>query len=272
MKKDIEWLNNEVEKRIKKIKTDEVSFAGSDYFDEGYIHGMRDVQSIANQLDEPEVLSQKWIDKHTEHHEYIGYAGVPVDDLQNLLVPEQEITFEQAHDKLREESILSEKSFGYYWNCISDNVEIDEPGNLLVPQQELPVIPKFVAEFLIGKEDYTLYELFDDEWLYKEHDRVAKWLYDNDELTNKQRETDLVFARKNGYTVEEEQKYRVIDRHKVYLLAKEEERNKVETVAKLVEFYGHEHVELNYHLTEQEIKDYDKRYFAFAVKVEEMEE
>ena len=56
--KNIEWLNNEVEKRIKKIKTDEVSFAGSDFFDEGYIHGMRDAQAIANQLDEPEVLSQ----------------------------------------------------------------------------------------------------------------------------------------------------------------------------------------------------------------------
>ena len=70
----------------------------------------------------------------------------------------------------------------------------------------------------------------------------------------------------------EEQKYHVIDRHKVYLLVKEEERNKVETVAKIVEFYGHEHVELNYQLTEQEIKDYDPRYWAFAKPVEELEE
>ena len=81
--KNINWLNNEVEKRIKKIKTDEVSFAGSDFFDEGYIHGMRDVQAIANQLDEPEVLSQElpvipkfvaeWIEKYVEY----GYDLYP---------------------------------------------------------------------------------------------------------------------------------------------------------------------------------------------------
>ena len=169
MKKDFDWLKENVQKRLDKLPRTSGGL---------YIEGSRDAYRLAlkdiNQLDEPEV------------------------------------TFEQAYDKLREGSILSEKSFDYYWNCISDNVEIDEPGNLLVPKQELPVIPKFVAEFLIGKEDYMLYELLDDEWLYKEHDRVAKWLYDNDELTNKQREIDLVMARDRGYLVEEEPKYRVI--------------------------------------------------------------
>ena len=70
---------------------------------------------------------------------------------------------------------------------------------------------------------------------------------------------------------EEEQKYCVIDRHKYYLLAKEEEHNKVATVAELVESYGHE-LDINYNLTEQEIKDYDPRYWAFAKPIEEMEE
>ena len=85
--------------------------------------------------------------------------------------------------------------------------EVIEERKDNAPKQELPTIPKFVAEFLIGKEDYMLYELLDDEWLYKEHDRVAKWLYDNDELTNKQREIDLVMARDRGYTIEKEQPY-----------------------------------------------------------------
>ena len=68
----------------------------------------------------------------------------------------------------------------------------------------------------------------------------------------------------------EEPKYRVIDSHKVYLLAKEEDRNKVETVAKFIELYGYDHAELDYNLTEQEIKDYDERYIPFMVPVDEV--
>ena len=104
------------------------------------------VLGILNQLDEPEVLSSDWIGKNVEYAYFDMLDGsgrlssataiIRPKKLQNLLVPEQEITFEQAHDKLREESILSERSFDYYWNCINDNVEIDEPGNLLVPKQE----------------------------------------------------------------------------------------------------------------------------------------
>ena len=69
---------------------------------------------------------------------------------------------------------------------------------------------------------------------------------------------------------QEEQKYCVIDRHKYYLLAKEKEHNKVATVAELVEFYGHG-LDINYNLTEQEIKDYDPRYVPFMVPVEEVD-
>ena len=69
------------------------------------IECMRDFVDDLNQLDEPEVLSQEWIDKHAEHHEYIGYAGVPVDDLQNLLVPKQEKVdraYKDGYEKGRE--------------------------------------------------------------------------------------------------------------------------------------------------------------------------
>ena len=45
---------------------------------------------LAEELDEIEVLSEEFIDKHAEYHEYLGYAVVPVADLQNLLVPKQE--------------------------------------------------------------------------------------------------------------------------------------------------------------------------------------
>ena len=183
---------------------------------------MKDFVSDLNQLDESEVLSQEWIERNTS----------PVDDEGRLFVWKSDLQ------------------------------------NLLVPKQELPVIPKFVAE-TIEEDKERGYDVYDSIDLIIETDgggilSISDWVAINIDK----------YARAwlNGYTVEE-QKYHVIDSHKVYLLAKEEEeRNKVETVAKLVEFYGHEHVELNYQLTEQEIKDYDERYFAFAVKVEELEE
>ena len=246
VKKDMDWLNNELEKVIKAVESDDIYFAGKKDYDEGYIDGIRDVQSIVNQLDEPETveqttrllenvlkenkrlgklleekheewfelmdeinnqekLSKEWLDKHSNGPNRSQYVWL--DDLKELLVPKQEITFDQAYEKLREESILSEKSFDYYWNCINDDVEIDEPGNLLVPKQELPVIPNYVAEFLIGKEDYMLYELLDDEFIYDNHDELARWLYNNDEKTNKERELNLVLAQRYGYEVEMEPKY-----------------------------------------------------------------
>ena len=95
-----------------------------------------DVLREIDQLDEPEVLSAEWIEGNTSPVDDEGRLYIWKRDLENLLVPKQEITFDQVRDKLREESILSEKSFDYYWNCINDNVEIDEPGNLIVPKQE----------------------------------------------------------------------------------------------------------------------------------------
>src|SRR5699024_12079491 len=92
MSKGIEWLKEEVEKRIKTIESDNISFVGSEYYDEGYIDGMRDVLYRINQLDEPEVLSQEWLDENKSSWTKLKIDGyyIPVEKLQNLLVPKQE--------------------------------------------------------------------------------------------------------------------------------------------------------------------------------------
>lgn len=54
VKKDMDWLNNELEKVIKDVESDDISFAGKDDYDEGYIDGIRDVQSIIHRLVETE--------------------------------------------------------------------------------------------------------------------------------------------------------------------------------------------------------------------------
>lgn len=275
------------------------------------------VQSIFDQIDKPETLSQEWIDKNVVHVRGLGDI-IEAEAVKNILVPEQEITFEQVYDKLREESILSEKSFDYYWNCISDNVEIDEPGNLLVPKQEITYEDalKAIAEN-IGTDEFSIglylealnnnekYEFLTEKWIedntspVDDEGRLYVWKRDlQNVIVPKQEELEvkiqeLIEAYKqedgaysnpeNGWIggfiedlknlLEEEQKYYIRDQHGVYLLAKNHrEQGKVQTVAEIVEQYGIEEIELDYELTEQEIKEYDPRYWAFAKPIEELEE
>ena len=76
VKKDKEWMKEELGKLRRAGVID--------------IWAYRNLWIIANQLDEPEVLSQKWIDENEEQEEMYGSYGVSVDKLQNLLVPKQE--------------------------------------------------------------------------------------------------------------------------------------------------------------------------------------
>ena len=84
--KDIEWLKEETNKILRDKVTD-----GINYYD--YMALKSAVDELINQLDEPEVLSQKWID---EHAKAVAYDGMPdqtevvyVDDLQNLLLSQE---------------------------------------------------------------------------------------------------------------------------------------------------------------------------------------
>lgn len=94
VKKNIEWLKEKVQKRIDKLPG---TYSGL------YIEGSRDAYHLAlkdiDQLDEPEVLSQEWIDECSYNiEEYWQVAdmmdgpqyAVSVENLQNLLVPKQE--------------------------------------------------------------------------------------------------------------------------------------------------------------------------------------
>lgn len=165
MKKDIEWLKEEIGE-LPCVDTVFIS-DGLSYMDSAV--PVLPVYDLINQLDEPEkpVELQELIEKYSKDSMSTYDVKVErekfVNDLQNLLVPKQEITFEQAHDKLREESILSVKSFDYYWNCINDNVEIDEPGNLLVPDQreQLEIAYKDIlerGEFWFDDKKYVVVE------------------------------------------------------------------------------------------------------------------
>ena len=182
---------------------------------------LREVLQKLGHLDEPEVLSQEWIDDNSVYASFDGLTGeyVHVDDLQNLLVP----------------------------------------------KQELPVIPNYVAKWIsVHHEQFDLYpalKRLENNALSWED--VYEWYRKN---TRK-----FVSAYLTGkYEVEEEQKYYVLDTEDIPMLVRTHGVvNRANTHLSIHEKGRNtEH----YQLTEQEIKDYDERYFAFAVKVEELEE
>jgi len=177
------------------------------------------VKHKINQLDEPEVLSQEWIDEHkvarvNNLRKMTMDDVVPVEKLQGILVPKQE---EIKVSKMWHDVIAQNKEEGHSlrWTLnYIDNLNVNDVDD------------------------------FAKAWL----------AYPNIEI-------------------EEEPKYYVLDKENATLLKKSAVG---EGIAKSVgtNIYNAKSWknEEEYQLTEQEIKDYDPRYWAFAVKVEELEE
>ena len=144
-------------------------------------------------------------------------------------------------------------------------VRVEHLQNLLVPKQELPVIPKFVADYIddrkeVGFPIYQAIRIVREDSRF-EHSHLREWLW-----TNKGQET-FVRAWLDGFTIEEEQKY-YVDLESAAYVAKWEGNGQVDIYTDGIS--GSDEYEL--HLTEREIKDYDKRFWPFAVNVKELEE
>ena len=164
------------------------------WFEDDKLYVGEYVKHKINRLDEPEALSQEWIEKNK--FEVNGWnEAVHVEDLQNLLVPKQ--------------------------------------GELETKIQEL------IESY---KQEEGAYSNPENGW-------ISGFIEDLKNL------------------VEKEQKYYV----------------DLDTAAYVAKWNGNDQVdiytdgisgsdEFEFHLTEQEIKDYDERFWPFAVKVEESEE
>lgn len=151
MKRDFEWLKGEIAKRMIELEP----YRADKLRDERY-KTLRSVAQKLNQLDEPEVLSQEWLNNNSVN---------------------------ASHDGVTEEYI-----------------HVVDLKNLIVPKQDLPVIPKYVAEWIeeVKDRERTLYGAMSE--CPRE---VDYWLIDGD-CSNQE-----TFARAwmDGYTVEKEQKY-----------------------------------------------------------------
>lgn len=142
-------------------------------------------------------------------------------------------------------------------------VSVENLQNLLVPKQEKVEVPRFVADILKSKTFDSLstafIELFSANAGHYYGEDVCKWIVSNEEA----------FARAwlDGYEVEKEQKYYVLDTEDIPMLVKSYgDVNRANTHLSIHEKGRNtEH----YQLTEQEIKGYDPRYMTFAKPVEE---
>lgn len=142
MKKDIEWLKDRLESlretdmRMRKLY--EPNSVEHRHFN-GRLAAIDEVSDFIDELDEPEVLSQEWIDKNVVHVR--GFGDIfKAEDVEGVLVPKKEVLSQEWID---------EHKYRY------DNIEvvgIKDLQNLLVPKQELPVIPQWVADSIESKK------------------------------------------------------------------------------------------------------------------------
>ena len=198
--KNIEWLKREIHKELESWHGVEGGIDGD---------GINEIMLLINQLDEPEVLSHKWISENVEYAYFDMLDGsgrlssataiIKPKKLQNLLVPKQEeITEEQAWEVIR----------GKYGDeVLQNNIDyVESQGYVVI---EKPTVPQFVADWHVQNKYYLLGAKF-ERIADSEDKRVVDWYRQcsgrhNNKLSNAQETIalmDLV-----GYEVEEEQRY-----------------------------------------------------------------
>lgn len=190
MKKDIEWLKREIYKELEAwhgveggIDEDGINeiMLLINQFEESKVKQLyekiselesyndeliRDNNQLRNEIDNQEVLSSDWIDEHKKRKFF-------------------------DFDEYRTEVIL-----------------VEDLQNLLVPKQELPVIPKFVADWIESRENnypsdvIGVYLRMNELSANKQTREVLRWVHES-----KLNRGSFARAWLDGYTVGEEQKY-----------------------------------------------------------------
>lgn len=123
------------------------------------------------------------------------------------------------------------------------------------------VVPDFVAEW-IESPDRDLYDMY----VWERPKNVYEWTFGEEDSLENSRYKDLLDAIDNGYEVEEEQRYYVLDSDDIPLLERVD--NQAQKTITRLSIHEKGRDTSRFKLTEQEIKDYDKRFWSFAAEVE----
>ena len=180
--------------------------------------------------------------------------------INELDEPDQDINV--AYDLLAKITTLSQEDFDLYWNCINDGVAVSEL------KQDKVVIPQFVADYYETVKHLVLSAQF-DKFKYAPDKKVWNWYRECEgEYPNPEANAQLVIAmiKLGRYEVEKEKRYTACfapigTRQGVYLY-RENGSIKVGDNMKVYDKNKQE-----YHLTEQEIRNRDERFWDFAEEV-----
>lgn len=270
MKKDIEWLNNEIATEMIQLEPNR-----KERWSDIRYQTLRSVAQKLDQLDELEVLSYEWIDSNSVNASSDGVTEeyVHVDDLENLIIPkeESEVTLNRAFEKIAEAYPMTKEEVCRHLEKFVAHGGKVTYGEQEVLSQELPVVPTWFDEWwkdVYKGEGNLLHNIaqFHDKLYSSETREMYNYINTPD---NKKKLLNIIINELD-YVVEDEQKYFVSSRESVgfWFLSKNNDNEVVIGTNK--DYYDRKWESLK--LTEEEIKDYDSRYWAFAVKVEEIEE
>lgn len=157
--------------------------------------------------------------------------------------------------KERIERVADSHSF----RMIQDTSVLALIDQLEEPEQEKVTVPQFVADWIEDKKDWSALDVFYDiDEQDVESNNISNWLYDNDDKETAKREIVLLQAMRSGYTVEKEKRYYVYDKATKSYLGYNAVRTQLNWWTSRLE---------NESFTEQEIKNIDERFWAFAEEV-----
>ena len=170
VKRDSEWMKEE----FKKLERTGVI--------DSWVY--RDLWMMANQLDEPEVLSLEWIEEHRKS--YTMEDSVEISDLQNLLVPKQE-ELESTIKVLieaykQEEDAHGELENGWIKGFIKDlkNLVEEEPLYYVMNNDNRMMLGRMMDGKTITEADpFKLEDMYEGE--KKSHRLTEKEIKDYDE-------------------------------------------------------------------------------------------
>ena len=192
MRKEIEWLKDE----IKVFQKGENMFTAE--FNAGVQQALEYVQELIDQLDEPEV---KQPDKKIRELE--SYNDELIRDNNQL------------RNALDNQEVLSQEWIDEHAQGGCDEwVYIEDLQNLLVPKQNKPIIPQFVADWIESQDDpiyemcvnYEMWGVNGDDGTTRFTGEIAEWFDDTLNVENYYR------ACIDGYEVEKEKRYYIINK------------------------------------------------------------
>ena len=176
----------------------------------------------------------------------------------------------EYRDWLEEKKRDSTYSYLNNGKLINPRPDIEKELQLVIKKYDelhKPVaLPKYVADWIKEEHgtmsNWKLPSGFISDSKYKKDQRRYKWSQVEGNMDK------FMSALINSYEVEKEPLYYVINNENYFLLAKDKAHGFVFSTGGNSRLGGLKNSSAKFELTEQEIKDYDPRYWAFAEPVE----